>query len=182
LCDALCVPLSRPSPLVPRHVLDGLQRAAPHERPEAAEQPLLLLGEQVVAPADGVAEGLLPLRQVSRAAGQEREAPAQPPEHRLGVQQPDPGRRQLDGQRQAVQPLADLGDGRRVLGGDGEVWPDLPRPLREQRDGGVLLDPLGQDRLPRGRQGQRRDRILALAAHPKGRPAGHQRRQPRTGR
>ena len=52
--------------------LGCLQRAAADEDPEASVQCLLLGAEQVVAPGDRVAEGLLARRQVACTAGQQR--------------------------------------------------------------------------------------------------------------
>ena len=70
-------------------------------------------GEQVVAPGDRVAHRLLPGGQVARAAGQQRQPPLQPGEQRRRREDLDARGGQLDGQRQAVQAAADLGDRRR---------------------------------------------------------------------
>src|SRR5215210_3562320 len=51
--------------------LDCLQRAAAHEDRQASVQRLLLGAEQVIAPGDGVAEGLLAGRQITCTTGQE---------------------------------------------------------------------------------------------------------------
>ena len=51
--------------------LYGLERAAADKNREQAEEPLLLLREQVVAPRDGVAQRLLAYRQVPRSRRQE---------------------------------------------------------------------------------------------------------------
>ncbi len=56
-------------------------------------------------------------------AGQERQARSSRAQQRRRGQVGDPGRRQLDRQRQPVQPAADLGDGGGVLGGQREVGP-----------------------------------------------------------
>ena len=104
----------------------------PDEDRQAAEQAPLVLVQQVVAPGDGVAQRLLAGREIARAAGQQRQPALQPAQHRLGRQQPDAGRRQLDRQRQAVQPGADLGHGRGVLVGQREVGPDRACSLRRR--------------------------------------------------
>src|SRR5664279_398808 len=65
------------------------------------------LAEEVVAPGDGCAHRTLALRQVARAAREEAESVAQPLEHRLRRQDPDPGCGKLDGERQAIQTAAD---------------------------------------------------------------------------
>ena len=88
----------------------------------------------------------------------------QPGQQRRGREQPDPRRRQLDRQRQAVQPGADRGHRRRVLGGQREVRAAPPaRAARRapppascaERAGGAATASVGQ--------GQRRDRELLLA-------------------
>ena len=57
-----------------------------------------------------------------------------PGEQRLRRQHLDPRRGQLDRQRQAVQPGADLGDDERVVLCEHELGRDRPRALEEERD------------------------------------------------
>ena len=116
-----------------------------------------------------------------RATGrQDVELVLEPGEDRVGREELDPGRGELDGERHAVQPGAIAGDRRRVLVGDREARPDGDRPLDEQPDGRVLAERDGVEprRLPpaafsrsrplswpgRRRRGQARDRVLLLAA------------------
>ena len=73
------------------------------------EQPLLPWFEQLVAPLDGGAQRLLAQRRVARAAAQQFKPPAQPVEQRFGREEPQPRRRQLNRQRQTIQPATDLG-------------------------------------------------------------------------
>ena len=94
--------------------------------------------EQVVAPGDRAAQRLLAGRQVARPGRQDVELLVEAGQDRLRRQDLDPGRGQLDGQRHAVEPGADGGDGRRVLVGDREPGLDRDGPLDEQADGGVL--------------------------------------------
>ncbi len=68
-----------------------------------------------------------------RAAGQQAELVSQAREDGLRGQQPDARRRQLDGQRQAIQPHADLGNGRGVRGIHREAR--AARPWRARRRG-----------------------------------------------
>jgi hypothetical protein len=63
---------------------------------------LLWLVEQRVAPVDRRGERALPQRQVAGAAGQERQALAEPVENRLERQHARPGGGELDRQRQPV--------------------------------------------------------------------------------
>ena len=89
-----------------------LQGAAPDEDGQAAEQPLLVGIKEVVAPRDRIAERAVPGWGITGAAGQQRQSLLQPRQQRLWGEQPHPGRRQLDGQRQPIQAPADLGDRR----------------------------------------------------------------------
>jgi hypothetical protein len=57
-----------------RDRLGGFESAAAEEDGEPAEEALLVLGEQVVAPLDRRPEGALPLRSVSSAAREEWQA------------------------------------------------------------------------------------------------------------
>ena len=97
----------------------------------------------------------------------------QPVEDRVGRQQPDPRRGQLDRERQAIQPADDLGDRGGVPLINGEAGHHGGGPLGEQP-----YRLAGGERRERGgrplRQGERRDRAFLLARHAKGRPAAHQ--------
>ena len=64
--------------------------------------------EQVVAPVDRPAQRPLARRQVAAAALEQAEPVVQAPGHRRGREQPDPGRGQLDRQRQPVEVADDL--------------------------------------------------------------------------
>ena len=164
------------------------------EHRQAVEQPLGVLVEDVVAPGDRGAQGLLARRQVARAGGQQVELVLEPAEDRLGRQELDPRGGQLDGQRHAVEPGADGRHRGRVLVGDGEARPDRHRALDEQAHGGVLLDRgrvddarlagHGQSLEPAqvagiGRCRQARHRVLLLARDVQGRAAGDDDLDPR---
>ena len=92
--------------------------AATGEDRQPIEQSLAAVVEQVVAPGDRAAQRLLTLGQVARPGRQDVELVIEPDEDRVGAEQLDPGRGQLDRERHAVEPCADRGDGRRVLVGD----------------------------------------------------------------
>ena len=124
----------------PADRLRRLEVEAAGEHRQAVEQPLGVLVEDVVAPGDRGAQGLLARRQVARAGGQQVELVLEPAEDRLGRQELDPRGGQLDRQRHAVEPGADGRHGGRVLVGHGEARPDRHRALDEQAHGGVLLD------------------------------------------
>ena len=74
--------------------LGGLKRAAAREHGESCEQPLLLLGEQFVAPVDRRLQRLLAPGRVARTAGQ--------------------------GGQAALEPIKDLGRRQRLGSGGGE--------------------------------------------------------------
>ena len=79
------------------------------------EHLLIAFVQEVVAPVDRSAQGLLALREVTRAAGQQCQPIVQAGQDRLRSQQLHAGCGQLDGQRQAVEPNADLDHGRGVV-------------------------------------------------------------------
>ena len=66
--------------------------------------------QQLVAPLDRRAQGLLPGGRVARARGQERQALVESSEELVRAEQRDACGGQLDRERQAVQPPADLAD------------------------------------------------------------------------
>ena len=63
--------------------LDGLEAGAADEDRQPAKSDRSGVVEQVVAPGDGAAQRLLPLREVPGAAGQQGEASLEPGQHRL---------------------------------------------------------------------------------------------------
>ena len=71
-------------------------------------------GQQVVAPVDQRAQRLLARQRGAAAAGQQPEAVVQPRGDLLRRKHLDARGRQLDRQRDAVQPVADLRDGGRI--------------------------------------------------------------------
>ncbi len=134
-----------------------------------------------MAPGDGVAHRPQPDRQVERAAGQEGEAVLQAGQAPPGREDADPGRGQLDRQRQPVEPDADLRDRGRVLGREGEVGPDGAGALEEQGDRRVALQIRdGPGLVERGKR-QRPEWELVLPRNAERGAAGHQHRQSRAG-
>ncbi len=88
--------------------------------------------EQVVGPVEGGPQRLVPRRGGARAALEDAERVVEPLRQLPDRQHPDPGRGQLDRQRQPVEPGANLGDGLLVGVGDGERRRHLPGPVLEQ--------------------------------------------------
>ena len=103
------------------HGLGRLERAPADEDRDPAEQPLLRFVEQVVAPGDRAPQRLLAFGQIARAAGQDLQPALESSQHRRGRQRLDARRRQLEGQRQPVEAVADLGNGPRILAGQRKV-------------------------------------------------------------
>jgi hypothetical protein len=125
------------------HRLGGVQRAARGEHRQSPEQGLLGPGEQVMAPFDGRAQRPVPGLGITRA-GEQVEPGTDPVQQLRGGEDAQPGGRQLQRQRQPVQPRA--------------------QPVHHRRR--LDQDPGGRGALPqqRGRiaGGQRRHREHAL--------------------
>ena len=125
-----------------------------------------------MAPGDGVTQRLLPSREIARATGELQQPTAEPVQQHRRRQHLHPGRRQLDGQRQPVQPLADLGQLPRVLLGHVEVGANGLGTADEEGNR-LGASYVGQARAA-ARQSERRHRSLALAPKAQRRPAGGQ--------
>ena len=97
------------------------QRAAADEHREATIQHLLVRSEQVVAPGDRLAQGLLANGQIAGPACQRSQPVLQPREQRLRRENVDTRGGELDGQGQAIEAVADLDDRVYVPIGDGEL-------------------------------------------------------------
>ena len=110
----------------------------------------------------------MPRGHVLLGGREQREAAIEPAEHGRGREQSDARRRQLDREREAVEPRTDLLDRLGVLA------------VRlESRSGGAR--PLDEELGRRGRL-ERRHRVLALRANPERRAARHEHLQTRRGR
>jgi hypothetical protein len=173
-----------------QHVEGILARVAPHrggaiqgepapEDAEPHEEPTSGLGKQIVAPVDGGAEGPVPGHHPAAAGGEEGEDVVQAVPDLLHRQDPYPGRRQLDGQGDAVQGPADLGHHRRVSRGQREPPGHVPGPILEELEG------LGPGHGLRGIGGignrESGDEPRPLAHDPQGLPARGQDGEIRTG-
>ena len=80
---------------------------SPHEDPETCEERALRWLQQIMAPGDGGAQGLLSRREVACPAREDRQPLIEPRQERGRGQQAHAGGGQLDREREAVQPLAD---------------------------------------------------------------------------
>ena len=117
--QALVLELADPVDDVATDLVGGAADRLGHRQVEPAtehgqpiEQPPRAVVEQVVAPGDRPAQGLLSLGQVARPGGQRRQVVVEAGQDLVGREQLDPRGGELDGQRHAVQPRGDPGDGR----------------------------------------------------------------------
>ncbi len=102
----------------------------------SAPQAALVIGEeQVVAPGQGRGERAATLGSGRGGVGEQGEPVAETLGDLGHGQDPGPGGRELDRERQAVQRSTDLGHGRCGLGGERERRPALGGESREQPDG-----------------------------------------------
>ena len=101
--------------------LSRLQGEPAHEDAEASERGALVVAEQGLAPGHRGEQGLLPGEEGPRAPGEESEAARRAGRRSARGEGAHPGRGQLDGQRHAIEPTADGGDGIRVALGEGEA-------------------------------------------------------------
>ena len=141
------------------------KRAPACEHAELREEPLRIGVEQVVAPVERQAEGPLVPRRVAAPAGEELEAISEPGEERHRRKQLGSRRGELDRERQAVEPYAQLGDRGRILLGQGEA-----------RIGGLRAR---DEELRRLVLGERRHGVLVLCSKVKRRAARHDHSQSR---
>jgi len=111
--------------------LGRLQGPASGEDRQLAEHDLLLGIEQVVGPVDQGAEGLMAGQGRTAPPGQQPEPLIEPGADLRHRERTQPGRGELEGQRDPVQADTDRRHRRGVGGVDGEALPVHRRPLRE---------------------------------------------------
>ena len=151
-------PLDRPGP------------GATAEHAQSAEQDRFLRAEELVTPRERRAKCPVAIRRVARPGRQQGQAAIEPPRDLVDPQPAHARGRELDRQRQTVEPRADEGNGRGILGGRDEVGHDARHAIDEE---------LGRVGLDGARQAEGRHRIEVLARQPKLRLAGGDDRQAR---
>ena len=166
------------------HRFRRLEGEAPGEDGQAVEEGALLRGQQAVAPVHQGAQGLVTGRGGAVPSGQEAETVVQALGQLAWTEHRHAGRRQLDGQGDAVQPAADREHVPGVLGAERESGLPEAGPLDEQAHGPVALHRFqgrhhlralagpAQDVILR--RGQGRDAVGHLTGHPQGLLAGGQ--------
>src|SRR5580765_753527 len=116
-------------------LLGGLQREAPREGREPPQQDLLLGREQLVAPVERRLERLLARRRGAAARSEESEAVVEAAGQRGRSERVHTGGRELERQREPVQPVADPGDCGRRLAVERETRRNGTGALDEQAHG-----------------------------------------------
>ena len=118
--------------------LRRLQREAADEDAEAAEHRLLVGRQQAVAPFERGAQRLVAAQRQARAAGQHAKALVEPRAQAVDAEQRHARRRQLDGQRDAVEPPADVDHAARLCVTEREARLRGASARFEERDGAGL--------------------------------------------
>ena len=88
--------------------LCGLKFETPREHPELTEHRLLFFGEQLIAPADRGAHRGLPVGGIAPAPAEQVESLHETAQHLAGAHQLHPRGRELERERQAIKPFANL--------------------------------------------------------------------------
>jgi hypothetical protein len=127
---------------------------------------------EVEAPFDARRHGLVSERGDAAALAQQLPPVGQVRVQLGGRERPETRRRELDGERDALQLAADRGHSGAVVLGEGEVGDDRPGPIEEELDGVVLLERLRPCR--DAGYDERRDRVLHLPMDAQRLPAGRQ--------
>ncbi len=123
---------------IAHHLLRQLQRKAAGKHAEAAEHGLLVGGQQPVAPVECGAQRLVTPKLHARAAAQHVEHLVEPRVQAMHTEQRYACRGQLDDERDAVQPPADVDDDRHVVVGQPKARVHGMCAFDEQRHGAEL--------------------------------------------
>src|SRR5260370_42097243 len=152
----------------------SLERTASQKDCQAPETSLLLGIQEIITPADGITQGVLPGGSIMPSTRQNGKPMVKPPEQGLGRQQFAPRRCQLQGQGQPVQSDADLGYSSRVVFRKDKSGLHHLRTLNEKGNRRVLQQLLGCWQVERIGQGEWRNCKLVFTLHMQDSPAGHQ--------
>ena len=158
--------IAQPAELTDVVAADGrrrFQRAAAGKDAHAAKHRPFVLVEEIEAPIDQRSERLLPGQAFSARVSEQPESFVQPCQDLLWPQHGRFRRRELERERNSVEPSADIGDRVRVVGRQRELARCRACALREEFDRGVelqdvhVVDELAFDveRLSRRRQDRR---------------------------
>ena len=104
------------------HRCGSLDSKAASKDAKRPEEPLLVLAQQVVAPIDDGPHGPMPRHRCATPRRQQRQAVVQAGRKGFNPQHLDAGGGELDGERQAIEPLANLDDRLGIRIGQREVF------------------------------------------------------------
>ena len=158
-----------------RHRLGRLEGERPREHREPGEQRALGVGQQVEAPVHGGAKRPMTRQCRAAAPGQQAEAMVEPGGDLGRRQGANPGRRELDRQRDAVETVADLHDRLCVLGSSpkpGSIARPRSRKRRTASEAESCCELVRRQRADQCRQRHRGNGHEALTAHAERLPAG----------
>ena len=163
----------------PAHLFCGIEVEAAGKHRKPCPEQLFGLGAKFVAPVDKRAQGLLARHGHPASAGQQRKSPVQPFHDLRERQSAQPGGGELDGQRDAIEPVAQLHHGIGVLLCHSEIGIDGAGAIDQQAHRLVLVDPLRRQRVVHRRGRQRRNGAGVFAGDAERLPAGGQNPQSR---
>ncbi len=148
------------------------KRPTPDEHRQPLEQAALRIAEKRVAPVECSPKRLLACREIDAAAREHGKRAIEPREQVLRGEQPDVRRRELERERESVEPDTDLGHDVGICAFDRERWVDAAHAIDEQLQGVASV---------RFHCGQREwwNVVFALSNDAKGRPARHEHSEPR---
>src|SRR5437667_2468546 len=142
-----------------------LKCTASHKDGQAPETALLLGTQEIITPADGVTQGVLPGGSILPSPRQHGKPMGKPPEQGLGRQQFAARRCQLQGQGQPIPLDADPGYCSRVVLRKDKSGLHHLRPLNEQGDRRVVQQLLVCRQVEGIGQGEWRNRKLVFTLH-----------------
>ena len=160
--------------LIHSHGYGSLDRKDASKDAETPEEPLLVLAQQTIAPVDDGPHSPVPRQCCAARRPQQRQAVVQTGGKAFDPQHLDARCGELDRQRQAVKPPADLDDQGGVRIGQREVFDDRGYPLDEQLHGGENLRLGCRQSGRRLRAAERSEAVPAFTRYPERLPAGRQ--------
>ena len=109
-----------------------LDRKATRQRAETAEHALLVRAEQLITPGDRRIDRLLAFGEIARADGREQDIVRESAKQILRRQHFDPRGRQLERERQGIEPSTNRRHGGAVRGREAKVRLHVPHPFHEE--------------------------------------------------
>jgi hypothetical protein len=167
--------------LTAAYLLGGLEAEAAGEDGEPPEQHALVGAEQLVAPVERGRERPLPRKRRAAARAEHAERVAQPLQYLFRREHADPCRRQLERERHAVEPDAELGHRAGVAHVDLEAGRSVRSPFGKQPHRPQAHEIGGRRQPLEVRQRERRDAPRDLALDPERLTARREQHHPGAG-